>query len=83
MEIYVICVVTSEGRHVHAVDHNPKQAEEKAVAAARKLAREYNATYRVQHFCTPLSGGPDIVRVYHVRKAGVFVADVEICDIWE
>lgn len=83
MEIYVICTVTSEGRHVHAVDRNPKQAIEKAQAAARKLAREYNATYRVQHFCTPLNGGPETVRVYHVRKAGVFVADVEICDIWE
>ena len=83
MEIYVICVVTSEGRHVHAVDHNHAQAVEKAQATARQLAREYNATYRVEHFCVPLSGGPDIVRVYHVRKAGVFVADVEICDIWE
>lgn len=83
MKIYVICTVTEGGRYVAAVDTNPDRADRKARERARELAEEHDATVRAQSIAHPLSNGPDVVKVYHVRKAGELVANVEIYDVWE
>ena len=83
MEIYVICTVTQGGRYVQAVDTNEERADRKARELAQAYAKEYGANYRGQSYAHPLNGGPNVGKVYHVRKGGEFVANVEIYDVWE
>ncbi len=84
MEIYVICSVAQDGRRqLDAVDTNEEKADRKARAIAQAFAKRYGATFRGQPYAYPMNGGPNVGKVYRVRKAGEFVADVEIYSVWE
>jgi len=83
MELFVICSVTEGGRYVIAADTNEERADRKAKETARDLAREYDATVRAQTIANPLNGGPNVGKVYHVRKAGEWIANVELYSVWE
>ena len=83
MEIYVICSVAQGGRQLDAVDTNEERADRKARAIAQAFAKRYGATYRGQSYLNPLNGGPNVGKVYRVRKGGDFVADVELYSVWE
>lgn len=85
MELYVICTETPNGRYVDAADTVPEQADRKARAIAQAYTKRYDgATYRGRSIPHPLSGGPNLSRVYRVKDAaGEWLANVEIYSVWE
>ena len=83
MEIYVICSVAQGGRQLDAVDTNEERADRKARAIAQAYAKRYGGNYRGQSYLNPLNGGPNVGKVYRVRKGNDFVADVELYSVWE